>query len=126
RELAAREPVQGVMSWDEARILQSAKVAAELGLPGGDPGMVLRCRDKHLTREALDAGHVPQPRSILVAGAAEALEAARQLGYPVVLKPRAMGASLGVVRADSPSELAGRFAFAHDSEIPGSWRYEQG
>ncbi|MDQ2814649.1 MAG: ATP-grasp domain-containing protein [Actinomycetota bacterium] len=125
-ELAARETVQGVLSWDEARILQAAKVAAALGLPGGDPDMVLRCRDKHLTRQALDAGGVPQPRSVLVADASQAAEVAGQVGYPVVLKPRAMGGSLGVIRADTPAELAARFEFARDTAIPGSWRYDEG
>ncbi len=126
RDLAARETVRGVLSWDEARILQSAKVAAELGRPGGDPDMVLRCRDKHLTRKALDAGGVPQPRSVLVADARQAAASAEAMGYPVVLKPRAMGGSLGVVRADTPAELAVRFEFARDCTVPGSWRYDEG
>jgi len=126
RELAAHEAVAGVLSWDEARILQSATVAAELGLPGGDPDMVMRCRDKHLTRQALDACGVPQPRSALVADLSQAAAAADQLGYPVVLKPRAMGGSLGVVRADRPADLAATFEFARDCEVPGSWRYDEG
>ena len=126
RELAAREAVAGVLSWDEARILQSATVAAELGLPGGDPDMVMRCRDKHLTRQALDACGVPQPRSALVADLSQAAAAADQLGYPVVLKPRAMGGSLGVVRADRPADLAATFEFARDCQVPGSWRYDEG
>jgi biotin carboxylase len=126
RELAARETVQGVLSWDEARILQSATVAAALGLPGGDPDMVMRCRDKHLTRQALDAAGVPQPRSVLVASVSQAAAAAGQMGYPVVLKPRAMGGSLGVVLAGTPAELAPTFEFARDCEVPGSWRYDEG
>jgi biotin carboxylase len=126
RELAAHEAVAGVLSWDEARILQSATVAAELGLPGGDPDMVLRCRDKYLTRQALEARGVPQPRSALVADLSQAAAAADQMGYPVVLKPRAMGGSLGVVRADRPADLAATFEFARDCEVPGSWRYEEG
>jgi len=126
RELAAHEAVAGVLSWDEARILQSATVAAELGLPGGDPDMVMRCRDKHLTRQALDACGVPQPRSALVADLSQAAAAADQLGYPVVLKPRAMGGSLGVVRADRPADLAATFEFARDCQVPGSWRYDEG
>ncbi|HEY7143958.1 MAG TPA: ATP-grasp domain-containing protein [Streptosporangiaceae bacterium] len=124
RELAGREPVAGVLSWDEARVLQSAKVAAALGLPGGDPDMIMRCRDKHLTREALGAAGVPQAASVLVPGPAEALAAAGQIGYPVVLKPRAMAASLGAVRVDTPAELTGQFAFARDTTLPGAWRYE--
>jgi len=122
---AAAEPFAGVLSWDEARVLQAAKVAQVLRLAGGDPDMVLRCRDKHLTRAALAAAGVPQPRSAMAGTVAEALAAAGDLGYPVVLKPRAMAASLGVVRADDPEQLAGYFGFARDTTIPGAWRYEQ-
>ena len=124
RAVAAREPVHGVLTWDEARVLQAAKVAQDLGLPGGDPDAVLRCRDKHLTRQALDRAGVPQAKSILVSGVDEALAAAQSIGYPVVLKPRAMAASLGVVRVDGPDELRAQFGFAHDTTVPGAWTYE--
>lgn len=122
--LTAREPVHGVLSWDEAHVLQSAMVAAALGLPGGDPEMIMRCRDKHLTREALGSAGVPQAASILVGTVDEALAAARQIGYPVVLKPRALAASLGVVRVDTAQELAGQFAFARDTTLPVAWHYD--
>ena len=124
RELAAREPLSGVLAWDEARILQAAKVAAALGLPGGDPDMVMRCRDKQLTRQALAAAGVPQPASVPAASVDEALAVAGQIGYPVVLKPRAMAASLGVVRVDTPAELTAQFVFARDTTVPGAWHYD--
>jgi ATP-grasp domain len=124
RELAAGEPFAGVLSWDEARVLQTAKVAAALGLPGGDPDMVMRCRDKQLTREALAAAGVPQPRFFPTVTVEDALAAADRLGYPVVLKPRAMAASLGVVRVDTPEQLAARFTFARDTTVPGAWHYD--
>ncbi|MGE5829262.1 MAG: ATP-grasp domain-containing protein [Micromonosporaceae bacterium] len=124
REVAAHDSVAGVLSWDEARILQSAKVAAALGLPGGDPDMVMRCRDKHQTRTALAAAGVPQPRSVMASSVDEALAAAAEIGYPVVLKPRAMAASLGVVRVDTPDELSAQFLFARDTHVPGAWHYD--
>jgi biotin carboxylase len=122
--LAVQQRVSGVLSWDEARVLQAAKVARELGLPGGDPDMVLRCRDKHLTRRSLDAAGIPQAQSELVSGVDEALVAAERIGYPVVLKPRAMAASLGVVRVDDPAQLRAQFGFARDTTVPGAWTYE--
>ena len=118
------QPLDGVLAWDEARVLQCAKVAAALGLPGGDPEAAMRTRDKHRTREALAAAGLPQPRSVLVESVDEALAAASEIGYPVVLKPRAMAASLGVVRVDTAAELAERFAFARDTTVPGAWHYD--
>jgi biotin carboxylase len=127
RELHARNPVDGVLCWDEPRILLAAQVAEALGLPGGDPEMVLRCRDKHRTREALALAGVPQPRSALVRTREEALERAAEFGFPVVLKPRALAGSLGIVAAATPAELAERFAFigaTQEALAPAAWRYE--
>jgi predicted ATP-grasp superfamily ATP-dependent carboligase len=125
REVTDEEPLSGVLAWDEARVLQAAKVADALRLPGGNPDVAMRCRDKHLTRAALAVAGVPQPRSVLVSDVDEAEAVAGAIGYPVVLKPRAMAASLGVVRVDTPAELRDRFAFARDVTIPGAWRYDQ-
>jgi biotin carboxylase len=119
-ELNARDHIDGVLCWDEARILAAAKVAESLGLPGGDPEMVLRCRDKHLTRELAGAAGVPQPRSALVGSADEAAQVAAEFGYPVVLKPRGVAASLGVVLASTEAELRDQFAFARDTTAPGA------
>jgi biotin carboxylase len=123
-ELAAREPVHGVLCWDEPRILPTAHVARALGLPGGDPDVVLRCRDKHLTRLALDAAGVPQPRSLAVTTLDEALAAAEVVGYPAILKPRGLGASLGVVRVRDRAELRERFAFTRHTTHADTPPYE--
>ncbi|WP_439947359.1 ATP-grasp domain-containing protein [Streptomyces sp. BBFR109] len=93
RAVDAEQALDGVICWDETWIEQSARVAAALGLPGGDRRCVERCRDKHRTRSALDAARVPQPRSVLVSGRAQALTAAEDIGYPVVVKPRATRAA---------------------------------
>jgi biotin carboxylase len=122
---ALPEAPAGVLAWDEARVLQAAKIATALGLPGMTEQTAMACRDKHLTRQALAGAGVPQPRSVLVDDLAAGLAAAAEIGYPVVLKPRAMAASLGVVRVDGPAELRALFGFARDTTLPGAWRYHQ-
>ncbi|MFG1623235.1 acetyl-CoA carboxylase biotin carboxylase subunit family protein [Kribbella sp. NPDC049227] len=123
-ELNDKEAIDGVLCWDEARILQTAHIAEALGLPGGDVAMINRCRDKHLTRTALAEHGVPQPKSILVDTVDEALAVAGDLGYPVILKPRALAASLGVVKVDSPEELTANWDFAHDTTVPEAPHYD--
>ena len=115
--------VSGVLCWDEGRILAAAEVASVLGLPGGDPDVVWRIRDKAQTRAALTVAGLPQPRSIPVRTQQQALDAAELIGYPVILKPRGLGASLGVVRADSTEQLRERFGFTRDTQAPDPVRY---
>ncbi|GHH45232.1 ATP-grasp domain-containing protein [Streptomyces candidus] len=114
KQISERDPVDGVICWDETWILQAAHMAAALGLPG-DPEAVERCRDKHRTRQALDARGVPQPGSRLASDPDDALTAARDIGFPVVLKPRALAGSFGVVRANSERELREFVAFTGGS-----------
>jgi biotin carboxylase len=125
-EVARDRNVDGVLCWDELKMENTARVTERLGLPGVSPDVIDRCRDKHRTRVALAAAGVPQPRSIPVASVdAAALEAAR-IGYPVVLKPRALGASMGVTRVDTPGELATAYAHARAQQVDQARHYDLG
>jgi biotin carboxylase len=116
-------PVAGVLCWDEVRVEAAAALAHKLGLPGSDPDAVHRCRDKQLTRAALAAAGVPQPASLPAAGLAGARAAAARIGYPVVIKPRALAGSFGVVKVAAPGALADAFALAAGSTLAGVPRY---
>ncbi len=104
------EDVSGVMCWDEARIPHAAEVAKALGLPG-DPAYIARCRDKHLTRQALAAAGVPQPGSRKVGDVGEAQAAAREFGYPAIIKPTDLALSAGVVKVYNDEEMASAFDY---------------
>ncbi len=116
RDLVATEPVDGVLCWDEERILATSYIAQALGVRNGDPAVVWRLRDKAQTREAVAGSPVVQPRSIAVKTLDQALAAAQTLGYPVVVKPRGLLASIGVVAVDDAAQLTDRFAFARDAQ----------
>jgi predicted ATP-grasp superfamily ATP-dependent carboligase len=120
RTLDSRNRIDGVLCWDEASVIAAAQVSDALGLPGADADMVLRCQDKHRTRLLLHAAGVPQPESILVEAVEQAVEAATEIGYPVVLKPRDPAASMGVVLVASEAELREQFALAGDSTPSGT------
>ncbi|MBD0669487.1 ATP-grasp domain-containing protein [Streptomyces sp. CBMA156] len=106
RELAARRPVRGVYCYHEASILAAARAAAELGVPGPTPQAVAAVRDKSVTRELLTQAGIRQPVVALVTSPEEIEDVARRVGYPLVLKPRSMGASQGVVKVSAREDIA--------------------
>jgi hypothetical protein len=126
REVAAREPVHGVLSWDEARVHQAAAVAEELGLPTTPAEVIWRCRDKHQSRSAFAEAGVPQPKFALVGTSEQALSAAAEIGYPAVVKPRAAAASYGVALVRGPEDMARHFAFAAKATVPHMPEYDRG
>ncbi|MFJ2444347.1 ATP-grasp domain-containing protein [Streptomyces sp. NPDC087658] len=88
--------VVGVTSSSDYYIATAAQVARRLGLPGPPPEAVVACRDKGTQRRVLEAAGVPGPRFTVVSHIAEAVTAAQDIGFPVVLKPVQGSGSLGV------------------------------
>ena len=111
-EIAARERVVGLMCWDEPLVLTAGELAAEFGVPGLGSAGVHACRDKHRTRSLLTAAGLPQPGFAMTDDRVVARAAAERIGFPVVVKPRALGASIGVVRADDLATFDAAFDVA--------------
>jgi biotin carboxylase len=125
-EVAKHERVVGVFSYDEVLIVTTAHIADRLGLPGSTIDGVENCRNKARNRAVLTAAGLPQPRFEMVRTLEEARAAAEATGYPLVLKPQGMGASIGVIRVDGPGELADAFAMSLKSSYGGNPTYEGG
>lgn len=126
QHVAAEQRVAGVFTYDETLVVVTAHIAETLGLPGLTVAGVEACRNKHRTRQVLTAAGLPQPRFALVHSVEEAATAADAIGYPVVLKPRGMGASIGVVRVAQAADLAWAFDIAHQASYGGNPAYEGG
>jgi biotin carboxylase len=119
-------PVHGVFTYDESLVISTARIAERLGLPGCTVDGADGCRDKHRTRLTLTAAGLPQPHFALAETPTDAVLCAEAIGYPVVVKPRGMGASIGVVRAEDAAELAAAFAVAEHASLTGPSSYEGG
>jgi biotin carboxylase len=126
RRIAARRPVAGVMCWDEPLVMPAAMLADEFGVPGLSPDGVMGCRDKHRTRTLLTAAGIAQPASAMVYDERAAAETAARTGYPVVVKPRALGASMGVVLAADEAELLTAYRIASQASLVGDEPYRGG
>jgi len=105
----AQERFDGVITFAENSVIAIAGVAEALGLPSiGVPAAVCS-RNKYLMRKAYQRAGVPVPSFRLVTRLPEALAAADELGYPVIIKPTMGGGSYFVFRIDSPQELVDKF-----------------
>ncbi|WP_166625842.1 ATP-grasp domain-containing protein [Streptomyces sp. VN1] len=120
---AAGHDVSGVMTYMEHHIVTSAVLAQQLGLPAGSAESMAACRDKVVTRQLLDRDRVPSARALEAGDAAEAVAHAEAIGYPVVVKPRSMAGSAGVVRADTAAEVLGAFERASHETVLGLDHY---
>ncbi len=118
-DLARRLPLDAVLAVDDQGGLAAAIACERLGLSHNPPAAVAATRDKLAARRLLGAAGVRQPGWRWVPGdpgerAAEAsgvVEAARELGFPVVVKPVSLSGSRGVIRADDPASAASAAAW---------------
>lgn len=102
---ARQRPFAAVLGSDDASAELAAAVANELGLAHNPIGAVRCARRKDLARARLAEQGVRVPRHWrldLAQPLAAQIEAVR---YPCVLKPVALSASRGVIRADTSTEL---------------------
>ncbi|MFE2284384.1 ATP-grasp domain-containing protein [Streptomyces sp. NPDC059443] len=107
--LAGGGRVDAVATFHEGALHVAARVGAELGLPGNSPEAVRAMRDKFVTGRRLEAAGVPTPGTRIATTYAQALAAAAELGFPLVLKPQASGASQGVTKVVDEAELEAAF-----------------
>ncbi|MEV0659838.1 ATP-grasp domain-containing protein [Actinomadura luteofluorescens] len=124
RDVARDHEVAGVFCYDEVYIETSAHLSAALGFPVLDPGAVARCRDKSATREALRDAGFPQPASRAVASLEEARAFAGEIGYPIIVKPRNLGGSLGLSKVERPEDLDAAFALTDGTRMGGIRQFE--
>lgn len=113
-EWHAEQHFDGVITFAENSVVGVAAVAEALGLPSiGVPAAVCS-RNKYLMRQAYQRAGLPVPRFRLVTELPQALAAAGEIGYPVIIKPTMGGGSYFVFRIDSPAEMVEKFDSAHE------------
>ena len=94
-----------ILGTDEETTVLAAMASRALGLRHNTPDSVAASVDKHRFRSTLAAAGIPGPEFALTALEEDATEVARRVRYPCVLKPLALSASRGVIRADDVGEF---------------------
>jgi biotin carboxylase len=109
--LHRRHPLDAVVAVDDQGVLVAAMAGVALGLPHNPPEAVARTRDKAAMRAALARAGVRQADFRVITGSnVDVAELAAQVGLPCVVKPVALSASRGVIRADTSEEVAAAVA----------------
>jgi Carbamoyl-phosphate synthase L chain, ATP binding domain len=99
-------PVQRLLAVLEQLQVPVAMVREHLGIPGMDAATARNFRDKDQMKTVLHAAGVPCARHRLATDAAEAVDFADAVGFPLVVKPPAGAGAKSTFRLDGPGDLA--------------------
>ncbi len=108
-EWTRRRPLDAVVGVDDLTATVAAAVASRLGLRTNPVAAVAAARNKYEMRQCLAAAGVPVPRFRRIALKEDPFTAARGVGFPCVLKPLALSASRGVIRANTIDQFIAAF-----------------
>lgn len=98
-------PLNAILAVDDSGSLLAAAASLELGLPHNSPEAALAASDKHRMRQVLAESGLNCPRFQLVTADMDPLDAAADVGFPLIIKPLGANGSQGVMRIDNPEEL---------------------
>jgi biotin carboxylase len=96
----SRQPVDGILTVGDGPVLIAARVAEALGMPGHPPEAAAASRDKRLLRQRLQAAGLRVPWFTTVPLDTDPGVLLDRVPFPCVVKPLALSASRGVIRAD--------------------------
>jgi biotin carboxylase len=99
-DLARAQAVRAIVPTDDATAVLAAQASERIGLPCNPVAAVRAARDKAELRQALASAGLPQPRFQVVAA-----KNPPDVEFPCIIKPLALSASRGVMRADDPPSL---------------------
>ncbi|MCA9648661.1 MAG: ATP-grasp domain-containing protein [Myxococcales bacterium] len=106
RRVQRREWVDRLEATIEAHILPTARVREAATIPGLTVKAAILCRDKPLMKEFLREHGIPCARSTGASSIEELQQFVREVGYPIIIKPRAGAGAAGTHRVTSDAELA--------------------
>jgi biotin carboxylase len=98
-------PFNGVVATDDTTVELGSRLAEILGLPHNPPQAALYSHRKDLSREILQAAGVRVPEFRVLDLTAAIAPQLQGLGLPCVVKPLALSASRGVIRADTQQQV---------------------
>lgn len=104
-----QRPLDAVVGVDDLTATVAATIAVGLGLRSNPVAAVAAARNKYQMRQCLAAAGLRVPRFRRISLADDPFTAARGVSFPCVLKPLALSASRGVIRANTVDQFIAAF-----------------
>lgn len=104
-ELARRHGVRRIVATQERDLERAAQLREILGLPGQRPQSAASFRDKVKMKQLVGNAGIPVAPYAEVECATDLIDFAGRFGFPLVLKPRNGGGSIGLRIIPGPEEL---------------------
>jgi len=105
RWIQGRSWVDRLEATIESHTMAAAQVRENCSIPGTSVRTAWLCRDKPSMKETLRAAGVPTAASTAASTADQVRDFARQVGYPLILKPRSGAGALDTMRVDDDGGL---------------------
>ena len=105
KEIHRQVPLHKIECLWEPYMELAAKIRGLLGLPGMTVEQTLPFRDKELMKRVLDAAGIRTPHHYSATRVSQVVEAAEEIGYPIIVKPIAGAGSEHTYRVNSRAEL---------------------
>ncbi len=99
------DPPSAILALGDRPTVAAAMAAESLGLPGNPPDAAAICRDKRRQRETLSAAGLRVPGFFPIPAGNDPRNLLSRAVFPCVVKPVALAASQGVIRANSAEEF---------------------
>lgn len=106
RWVSSRHHVDQIVATIEAHMYAAAAVREALGLPGLTWQQTQRVRDKTVMKQFMREHGIPTAASTAASSVEEVIAFGRQVGYPIILKPRDSAGADRTYRVDREEDLA--------------------
>jgi biotin carboxylase len=108
-DYARRNPIHAIVALGDRPTTTAAWACRALGLPYNSPEAAESCRDKYKSRQCLQSAQLKVPSFVRFPIGENPIHAAEGVNFPCVLKPLALSASQGVIRANNSEEFTQAF-----------------
>lgn len=125
-ELAKQENIDAILTdQTDVSVPTVAYVAEKMGLRGIGYNTSLKFTNKYLMRKAAQEAGVPVPCFGRVTSLKDAIELAKKIGFPLMIKPVDSSGSRGVIKINSLDELNENYSIAENYSTDNSVLLEQ-